>query len=106
MAWQEYSLPFSFSAQMRICTQHTDQRSPGQVTGPRSPYWIFLSVTSMTGFGMYSIIYMQSSHLVKVRPLLQECRHITRLLMQNAFYLMKDGCGKCISVNGHCFDDE
>ena len=38
--------------------------------------------------------------------LLQVWRRSTRLMIQNDFYFTKDGCRKCISVNGHYSDNE
>ena len=60
----------------------------------------FLSVTSIPRFGTYHVIHMQSTNMVKVRTAITRMQSITRFMIQNAFYLMKDGCKKCISVNG------
>ena len=55
---------------------------------------------SMTKFGTYPVIRMQSANLVKLKAA------ITRIMIQNAFYFMKDGHRKCTSVNMHCFENE
>ena len=68
--------------------------------------YFFLLVTSMTRFGTYAVIYMQSTDMVKVSTVIDGMQTITRLMIQNAFYFMKDGCRKCISVSGHYFDKE
>ena len=49
---------------------------------------------------------MQSSNMVKVRTTMTRMQRITRFMIQNAFYFMKDGCKTFISVNGHYFDSE
>ena len=46
----------------------------------------------MTGFGTYPVIHKKSNMWLQLGPLLQKCRHITRLIIQNAFYFMKDRC--------------
>ena len=53
------------------------------------------------------VIHMQRQlRLVKIRTVITRMLHITRLMIQNAFYFMKDECRKFISVNGYYFDNE
>ena len=66
--------------------------------------YFFLLVTSMTRFGTYPVIHMQSTDMVNVSTAITG--RITRLMIQNAFYFMQDGCRKCIAVNEHYFDNE
>ena len=68
----------------------------------------FVSVASMTRFGTYPVIHMQSNTVIwlMLGPLLQDCIFITRLMIQNAFYFMKDRCRKFISVNTYYFNNE
>ena len=49
---------------------------------------------------------MQSTKIVKVRTTVTRMQCITRLMIQNTFYFIKEGCTKFISVNEHYFDDE
>ena len=59
----------------------------------------FLSVFSVTMFGTCPVTTCSQLIWLRLGPLLQECKRITRLTIQSAFYFMKDECRKRISVN-------
>ena len=91
----------SVNVKIFICLEDLHTRLPGLTMPDFS-----VSVTSMTRFGTYPVMHMQSTNMTKVRTTITRMQTYYRAYDPKCFLFHERLYRKCVSVSGYCFDKE